>query len=98
MPTASGIGRNSVATNVVTNATADVGVVLATVNTSCSRSDLAPAAISTAARAGITTWATSVEKMARIRTSHRPAQIAPHRLRAPAVTLTAVCPTDPPTG
>ena len=47
---------------------------------------------------GAATLATSPENRARITSIHTPDQIAAHRVRARAVTFSAVWPTEPPTG
>ncbi len=47
---------------------------------------------------GMATLATSPEKAARITSIHTPDQISAHRVRAPALLLSAVWPTEPPTG
>ncbi len=54
--------------------------------------------MSTAPSVGIATLPTADENTARMSSIHRPAQIAAQRERAPAVTLRAVSPTEPPTG
>ncbi len=54
--------------------------------------------MSTAARVGMATLPTMPEKASRMIAIQMPAKIAAQRLRAPAATLSAVWPTEPPTG
>ena len=98
VPTAAATGSSSVATNVMAIASCDVRPVRQIVMTAPVRSEPTAAKISSAARVGIATAPTIPEKTARITTIQSPDEIAPHRVRAPAVRLTAVCPTEPPTG
>ena len=57
-----------------------------------------PAKISTAASVGMATSPTTPAKAMRMTSIQMPDQIAAHLVRAPAATLRAVCPTEPPTG
>ena len=51
-----------------------------------------------AASVAMATWATTPEKATRMTTIQSPAKIAAQRVRPPAVLLSAVDPTEPPTG
>ena len=62
------------------------------------RRDPMAATISTAASVGMTTVPTMPENANRMIAIQTPAKIAAHRPRAPAATLNAVWPTEPPTG
>ena len=97
-PTAAATGSSSVATRVVITATWETRPVRRIARKSPVRSDPIAAAISTAASVGISTCPTTPDNATMITASHTPAEIAAQRPRAPAATLTAVCPTDPPTG
>ena len=97
-PTAWATGSSSVATKVEIRAICEIRPVRRIARNASVRSDPIAAAISTAARVAITTWPTSPDRAIRMTAIHRPAKIAAHRLRAPAETLSAVWPTEPPTG
>ena len=60
--------------------------------------DPAAAKIRTAASVGIATCPTTPENTTMISSIQMPDQIEAQRLRAPAARLSAVCPTEPPTG
>ena len=62
------------------------------------RRDPMAATMSTAARVGMTTAPTRPEKASRMIAIQMPEKMAAQRLRAPAATLSAVWPTEPPTG
>ena len=62
------------------------------------RSDPTAATISTAARVGIATTPTTPDSATRITSIQIPAKIEAQRSTAPALTLIAVWPTEPPTG
>ena len=98
MPTAAVTGRNNVARKVVIRRDLEMGPVRQDREISARRSDPMPATMRTPARVGIAIWPTTPAKTTRITSIQRPRKIAAQRLRAPALTLSAVCPTDPPTG
>ena len=85
------------ATSVVRQATWETRPVRRIARKAPVRSEPIAAAISTAARVGMSTWPTTPENATRISASQTPAAIA-QRPRAPAATLIAVWLTEPPTG
>ena len=98
MPTAAATGRNKVAAKVVITTTCEMRPVRRMVATSPGRSEPMAAKMRMALRAGTAIFATSPEKMTRITSIQTPDQIAAQRVRLPPATLSAVCPTEPPTG
>ncbi len=98
MPTAAATGRNSVAAKVVTTAICEPRPVRRMLVSSPSWSEPMAAKMSIAPSVGTAIFATSPENTARITSSHKPDQITAHRVRAPTDTLSAVWPTEPPTG
>jgi hypothetical protein len=98
IPTAAWIGSASVATNVATIATREIGPVRQMTRNSSTLIVLTPATISSPARAGMGTASTSGPSATRITSMNTPDRIAAHRALAPPLTLSAVRPTDAPTG
>ena len=89
---------NNVATKVAAIAICEIRPVRQIVASSRGRSDPIAAKMSTAASVGMATLPTIPANATRMTTIQMPDQIAAHRVRAPAATLSAVWPTEPPTG
>src|SRR4029453_18950239 len=91
------MGRNRVAPKVTTAAARDPKPVRMMVSISRTRTDPIAANMRIAARVGMATLATAVEKRARINNIHTPDKMDAQRVRAPTATLMAVLATEPPT-
>ncbi len=98
MPTAAAMGRKSVARKVVTMAMTELAPVRTTILISSTLTELTAAKMRIAASVGIATRPTSPENSDRIASIQTPEKIDAHRVRAPAAALSAVWPTEPPTG
>ena len=97
-PTAAATGRSRVAANVEMAAIWDIRLVRMMASMAPVRKDPIAAVINTAARVAVTTLPTACENATMMMSIQTPVKIAAHLSRAPAATLRAVCPTDPPTG
>ena len=97
-PTAAATGSSRVATNVAMTAICEAREVRMMARTCPVRRDPMAATISTAASVGMATVPTTPENASRMIAIQMPAKIAAQRSRAPAATLRAVWPTEPPTG
>ena len=98
MPTATWMGRKSVARSVVPITIREDQPVAHTVVISPTRIDPVAATMSTAASVGTATLPTMPAKATRTASIHRPQKIEAHRDRAPALTFIAVWPDRSPDG
>ena len=96
--TATWIGTSRVAVIVISAAAPEDLLVCQVRASSRGLSELNPARINSPARAGMGTSESSGPRATTNSSIHRPLRITAQRVRPPAITLNAVCPTLPPTG